>query len=197
MRATTSRYGRKYSLQDFACNRCHYSVNLDPCFSGVKSRNHCPYCLWSKHVDLYKPGDRLSACKATMQPVGLTLKREYKKYSGAGVGELMLIHRCVDCGKVSINRIAADDDPETILEVFSCSWEASVELMELPGSSEIHVLTIAEGEIVRSRLYGWRELSKCHVERSETSSVLCDGTSQGSKKDILRLPELCSAAQRL
>jgi hypothetical protein len=116
-----------------------------------------------------------------MQPVGLTLKREYKKYSGAGVGELMLIHRCVDCGKASINRIAADDDPETILEVFSCSWEASVELMELPGSSEIHVLTIDEGEIVRSRLYGWRELSKCHVERSETSSVLCDVTSQGGK----------------
>jgi len=31
----------------------------------------------------------------------------------------MLIHKCTECRTLSINRIAADDHPESILEVFS------------------------------------------------------------------------------
>lgn len=49
-----------------------------------------------------------------MRPSGLTLKRTTKKY-GSGLGELMIIHVCQDCGQVSINRIAADDDAENLL----------------------------------------------------------------------------------
>jgi DNA-directed RNA polymerase subunit RPC12/RpoP len=154
MHRTISQYGRKLPSQSFKCNRCHTVVSFDPFFSKVKNRNHCPYCLWSKHVDLYKPGDRLSACKAAMQPVGLTLKRIFKKYGGLATGELMLIHRCVDCGKVSINRIAADDDPQTVLEIFFGSWGMNASASEMPGADDVHVLSCAEEELVRRRLFG-------------------------------------------
>ncbi len=33
----------------------------------------------------------------------------------------MLIHECTECSILSINRIAADDQPESILEVFNKS----------------------------------------------------------------------------
>jgi len=72
-------------------------------------------------MDLYKAGDRMAACKAQMKAVGLTLKRSSNKYAHQKGGELMLIHRCDGCGKVSINRIAADDVAEAILEVFENS----------------------------------------------------------------------------
>jgi hypothetical protein len=65
-------------------------------------------------MDLLAAGDRLSACQAPMRPLGLTLKKSHKKYSRAGSGELMLVHVCTDCGKVAINRIAADDDVEML-----------------------------------------------------------------------------------
>src|SRR5512139_2755149 len=110
------RYGRsparERSFGDFRCLACGYLVSAQPVVSGVHNRNHCPYCLWSRHLDLYEAGDRLAACKAGMRPVGLTLKRSRDKYGGQAAGELMLVHQCSECGKLSINRIAADDDDE-------------------------------------------------------------------------------------
>ena len=61
-------------------------------------RNHCPACLWSKHVDI-DPGDRASDCRGMMRPDGV----EHR--SGKG---LMLVHRCTVCGFVRRNRIASD-----------------------------------------------------------------------------------------
>ena len=37
----------------------------------------------------------------------------------------MLVHTCLECDTVSINRIAADDDPERILAVFHSSLDVS------------------------------------------------------------------------
>ena len=31
----------------------------------------------------------------------------------------MLVHECAECGALSINRIAADDDPASVMDVFS------------------------------------------------------------------------------
>jgi hypothetical protein len=59
------RYGlaaRKDNMQEFKCGHCHAFVSMEPILSGVQNRNHCPYCLWSRHLDLYEAGDRLSAC---------------------------------------------------------------------------------------------------------------------------------------
>lgn len=106
------------SFGDFKCAHCHHLVSAAHSSSGVNNRNHCPYCLWSCHLDLFTSGDRLSACKAQMKPIGLTMKKSRNKYRLEARGELMLIHECMDCGSLSINRIAADDDSECILMVF-------------------------------------------------------------------------------
>lgn len=115
-------------------------------------------------MDLLAAGDRLSACKAPMRPLGPTLKKSHKKYDRAGSGELMLVHACTGCGKVTINRIAADDDVEMLLEVF----EGSLELDRRIGlglmEAGILLLGAADGELLRAGLIGrrlpaedWRE----------------------------------------
>src|SRR5918996_3785658 len=109
---------RYTSFRDFRCAHCQAIVSCAHFISGVNNRNHCPYCLWSCHLDLYVAGDRLSACKAPMKPSGLTVKKGRNKYQRETRGELMLIHACVECKALSINRIAADDDSETILSIF-------------------------------------------------------------------------------
>jgi len=115
--------------------------------SGVNNRNHCPYCLHSRHLDLQRAGDRLAACKGSMQPVGLTLKHIPKKY-GEVSGELMLVHRCKECGKLSLNRIAADDDSEVMLALLHHPY---LQELEVVG---IRPLTLADLALVRIQLYG-------------------------------------------
>jgi hypothetical protein len=114
----------KNTFGDFTCGYCRSFVTSMHMLSGVNNRNHCPYCLWSRHLDLYSAGDRLSACKAGMKPVGLTMKKGRNKYASSPRGELMLVHECVDCESVSINRIAGDDDSETLIAVFHSSLDA-------------------------------------------------------------------------
>lgn len=152
--------GRSSCLQNagvqgasFQCQHCHYHVVTEAFFSGVQNRNHCPYCLWSKHVDLYRAGDRMAACKATMQPVGLTFKKTPKKY-GSDSGELMLIHRCTDCGAISINRLAADDDPEHLLGLITRPGNIDEQLQELLSENGIKPLGEEDAHLVRVRLYG-------------------------------------------
>ena len=108
---------------DFDCGHCRLRVSAEPLRSGVQHRNHCPYCLWSKHVDLRAAGDRLCACKGPMRPVGLARKQRHKKYAPdtEPSGELLLVHQCAACGAFSLNRIAADDSPGRLLEVFAAS----------------------------------------------------------------------------
>lgn len=106
------------SFGDFKCAHCQVLVSSAHILSGVNNRNHCPYCLWSCHLDLFAAGDRLSACKGQMRPIGLTMKLGRNKYRLEGGGELMLVHQCIECGTLSINRIAADDDCSTIVAVF-------------------------------------------------------------------------------
>ena len=139
---------------DFKCAHCHVIVSSAHFLSGVNNRNHCPYCLWSCHLDLYAAGDRLSACKEQMRPVGLTLKMGRNKYRRDGRGELMLVHECVDCGALSINRIAADDDSSTILAVFDASIESPIHARcEVQG---ILTLRASDLHLVESQLYGSR-----------------------------------------
>ncbi len=111
------------SFGDFRCAHCHVIVSSAHFLSGVNNRNHCPYCLWSCHLDLYAAGDRLCACKGQMKPIGLTMKNGRNKYRLDKRGELMLVHQCIECGSPSINRIAADDDASTIIEIFQASVE--------------------------------------------------------------------------
>ncbi len=147
--------------EDFVCKHCRNWVSVNPIFSGVSNRNHCPYCLWSRHVDLYATGDRLSACKGGMMPIGLTVKRELKKYGGLLEGELMLIHWCTECGAVSINRLAADDDPERLVKVY----ESSLQLDRGVCSQLSHIGVVLVGEAHRNLVF--RRLNGIRVAGGE------------------------------
>src|SRR3984885_5895723 len=93
----------------FRCSHCKQFVVIND-IMGTANRNHCNMCLWSKHVDETK-GDRRSSCNGGMIPIGLTFKHE-----GYGrIGEMMLIHLCSSCQKISINRVARDDPEHKIL----------------------------------------------------------------------------------
>ena len=140
------------SFGNFRCGHCNNFVSAAHVFSGVNNRNHCPYCLWSRHLDLYVAGDRLSACKGQMKPIGLTMKKSRNKYRRESGGELMLIHECVECGGLSINRIAADDDPASIMDTFRASLALGYQIHIKCMEQGIKVLTNLE--LVSSQLYG-------------------------------------------
>ena len=152
-RASAKSSWHERQFGDFTCLYCHNYVSVQSILSGVHNRDHCPYCLWSKHVDLHQAGDRLAACKAGMQPIGLTVKKTHKKY-GAGQGELMLIHQCTECGKLSLNRIAADDDAGLVFEAFERSTRLDTETHDQLASRGITALKAGDACLVRTRLFG-------------------------------------------
>jgi DNA-directed RNA polymerase subunit RPC12/RpoP len=73
---------------------------------NVSARDHCPYCLCSKHVDI-NPGDRLNPCKGVLRPVGIDKYKETFK----------IVYKCDKCGELHRNIMAIDDDFDMILEV--------------------------------------------------------------------------------
>jgi DNA-directed RNA polymerase subunit RPC12/RpoP len=140
---------------DFRCAHCGQFVSADALLAGVYNRNHCPYCLWSRHMDWRKPGDRLAACKSPMRPIGLSVKRSRNKYAADDkTGELMLIHLCADCGKVSINRLAADDDCQTLLNAFEDSFTLDGQTRLRLEAEQIAILQAEDWQLVRRRLLG-------------------------------------------
>lgn len=145
---------RLATFGDFRCAHCHAQVASAHMFSGVNNRNHCPYCLWSCHLDLFVAGDRLSACKAPMKPIGLTMKPGRNKYRREARGELMLIHQCIECKILSINRIAADDDSQTVLSVFRESFTLDHQTQVVCQQNGIAVLNGSHAEIIQVQLYG-------------------------------------------
>jgi hypothetical protein len=152
------RYGQleKSSAENgFMCTYCHGFVSTGSGFSGVQNRNHCPYCLWSRHLDLFAAGDRLSACKAMMEPIGLTLKATRKKY-GPSRSELMLIHLCVECTTISINRIAADDDSQTVFNIFEGSFRQDVSTVVRLDAYGIRAMDETDIDTVLVQLFGHR-----------------------------------------
>lgn len=96
----TSRFTRL--TEDFTCENCGQTV------TGNGYTNHCPNCLWSKHVDI-NPGDRASNCLGLMEPVGVKTKR----------GQLDLVHQCKKCGHVKSNKLAPADNYDTFLAIAS------------------------------------------------------------------------------
>ena len=80
-------------MEEFKCLNCNTFIGSNDAI-GTKHRNHCPICLFSKHVDC-KPGDRKSKCGGKMKPVALTFKKEGKdRYGKVRVGELMIVNIC-------------------------------------------------------------------------------------------------------
>lgn len=86
----------------FVCGHCGAVVRP----LGFTSRNHCPRCLYSLHVDVF-PGDRAATCGGLMRPI----RSEPDNRRG-----FIITHRCEKCGAVSRNRaaIANTDQPDDI-----------------------------------------------------------------------------------
>ena len=143
------------SFGDFRCARCRNIVSAAHLLSGVNNRNHCPYCLWSCHLDLFSAGDRLSTCKGQMMPIGLTMKMGRNKYRLESRGELMLIHECTECESLSINRIAADDDSDSIMVIFNESLFNGHEMRAKCEQHGILILDSAHKKMVVTQLCGY------------------------------------------
>lgn len=89
----------------FRCVTCGAHVPVRS--PGTKHRNHCPVCLWSRHVD-HVIGDRKSPCGGPMEPIAIAVR---------GEGEWVIVHRCSDCSQLRTNRIAGDDDERELLSL--------------------------------------------------------------------------------
>jgi DNA-directed RNA polymerase subunit RPC12/RpoP len=86
----------------FTCINCGKDIPYKAW--GTKNRNHCPFCLYSLHVDNI-PGDRKSMCRGIMVPIGKLVKED---------GEESVVHKCSKCGLIRKNRIAGDDSVELV-----------------------------------------------------------------------------------
>jgi len=148
---------------DFTCKNCGCFVSARSEVSGVVNRNHCPYCLYSRHVDLFTAGDRLCACKGLMAPIGLALKNSRDKYAKRNPGELMLVHCCEHCDRLSINRIAADDDTVKILAVLGNNSEVGPSFLERCWYEGIHPLRESHRTLVQTQLFGSAALMASHA----------------------------------
>ncbi|MBN1169024.1 RNHCP domain-containing protein [Candidatus Woesebacteria bacterium] len=127
---------------------------------GTKHRNHCPYCLWSLHVD-NRPGDRMCDCRSRMKPIGLTFGQlQINRYTGRTTGEIKLVHLCLGCSAIKVNRIAGDDNCHTILEVFNSSLEISTELKNRLERQDIFLLTKEDKDELLIALFGYNYRSK-------------------------------------
>ena len=89
--------------QAFVCENCGKQV------SPLKytSRNHCPHCLYSLHVDNI-PGDRANPCKAKMQPISIETNTK-KGY--------IITYKCTKCGEIKRNKSADDDNFDLMLKI--------------------------------------------------------------------------------
>lgn len=92
--------------RSFQCGHCGVDVSLDA--PGTSHRNHCPRCLWSRHLDRNVPGDRKADCPGGMEPIAVTVR---------GEGRWVLVHRCTRCGRLRLNRTAADDNVLLLMQL--------------------------------------------------------------------------------
>ncbi len=90
----------KKTKEDFVCEHCGNKV------SGTGFTNHCPKCLWSKHVDIF-PGDRLEACRGMMEPVSVERKGD----------SYILAQKCVTCGKEARIKVSQNDDFDEVVKI--------------------------------------------------------------------------------
>ena len=97
----------------FVCKNCGFKVQP----LGKTSRNHCPRCLCSIHIDI-NPGDRANTCGGTLRPIRALpdAKRGY-----------IIIHRCEKCGKTVRNKAAHEakvqpDDMDLIIKLTAAEY---------------------------------------------------------------------------
>ena len=90
--------------ETFTCENCKKEVPK----LNYTARDHCPYCLYSKHVDI-NPGDRQNTCQGLLKPISIEKhKNTYK-----------IIYKCLKCNKTHKNIMAKDDNYDEIIQLSS------------------------------------------------------------------------------
>ena len=89
--------------EEFICEHCGKEVKP----LGYSCRNHCNYCLYSKHVDI-NPGDRKETCHGLLEPIGIEIDSK-KGY--------VIIYKCKKCGQIRKNKAAKDDNIDLIIKL--------------------------------------------------------------------------------
>ena len=95
---------KRFTMKDeeFICENCHKKVDK----LNYTARDHCPYCLYSKHVDVF-PGDRQNDCLGLLEPIGIEkYKNTYK-----------IIYKCKKCHQLHKNIMATDDNYDKIIDL--------------------------------------------------------------------------------
>ena len=105
---------KRFSKNDEGFSCAHCGKRVEPL--GYTSRNHCPFCLWSLHVDVM-PGDRKNPCRGQMRPLFAEpdARRGY-----------IITHECEVCGARSRNRTTRtpggdqEDDISLLIALTAC-----------------------------------------------------------------------------
>ena len=92
-------------IENFACGNCGLEV------VGDGYTDHCPKCLWGKHVDEEIPGDRASDCRGLMEPVGAKLIMSNVKF--------LINYKCTKCRHVFTVREGKGDDREKLMKLLN------------------------------------------------------------------------------
>ena len=88
--------------EQFICEHCGKKVNK----LEYTARDHCNYCLYSKHVDIM-PGDRKNNCLGLLKPIGI------EKYKDT----FKIIYQCEKCHQLHKNIVARDDNMDLIISL--------------------------------------------------------------------------------
>jgi len=93
-------------VEDFVCEHCNNPVK------GNGFTNHCPKCIWGKHVDI-NPGDRKSECGGMMEPIRVEKKGP----------KFHVVHKCIKCGLLKQNVVSPEDDFDVLVTIAKKSAE--------------------------------------------------------------------------
>jgi len=88
-------------VKEYICEHCGETI------TGGKYNNHCPHCLWSKHLDDKIPGDRASKCKSLMEPIGVIQKNSKRR----------IVHQCFECKKNTVVDSSPKDNIDLIIKL--------------------------------------------------------------------------------
>ena len=93
------------TVENFTCDNCGFHVK------GDGYTNHCPQCLFSKHVDV-NPGDRAAECGGLMEPVSCETEG----------GGYVLTHKCRLCGHTKRNKLSDNDNFDELVRIGSDTY---------------------------------------------------------------------------
>lgn len=88
--------------EDFKCENCGFAVK------GKGYTDHCPKCVYGKHVDV-NPGDRRSTCRGILVPMRATNDRN----------GFVIHYRCKKCGAEKRFKAAPDDNEDRLNSLFA------------------------------------------------------------------------------